>query len=101
VKKYLLILVIVSLFSGSCMLHSPVQYTSFGPNDHAFLLAQPYPRELALAKKRFQNFLRRANARQKLLLAQTPYVAVRAYTLTADEVPGLNLENGPGKNSDE
>jgi hypothetical protein len=88
-KKKLLIFALVSLSFASCALYGPPGYTPFGPNDHAFLVAQPYPREIALAKKRFQNFLRRADARQKLLLAQTPYIAVRAYTLTADEVPGL------------
>lgn len=53
------------------------------------MAAQPYPREIALGKKRFQNFVRRANEKQRLILAQTPYVAVRAYQLNADEVPGL------------
>jgi hypothetical protein len=61
------------------------------------MFAQPYPREVALAKKRFQNFLRHANKTQRLTLAQTPYVAVRAYTLTADEVPGLNWRMALGK----
>ena len=59
--------------------------------------AQPYPREVALAKKRFQNFLRHAKKTQRLTLTQTPYVAVRAYTLTADEVPGLNWRMALGK----
>jgi hypothetical protein len=89
-NKKLLALAIAGLFSASCAsLYGPLPYNPFGPNDHAFLAAQPYPREITLAKKRFQNFLGRANAKQKLVLAQTPYVAVRAYTLTADEVPGL------------
>ncbi len=51
--------------------------------------AQPYPKETLLAQKRFQNFLRRANSIQRLILAETPYVAVRAYQLIANEVPGL------------
>lgn len=51
--------------------------------------AQPYPRETLLAQKRFQNFLQRANANRRLILAETPYVAVRAYQLVANEVPGL------------
>ena len=51
--------------------------------------AQPYPKETLLAQKRFQNFLRRAKGKQRLILAETPYVAVRAYQLTANEVPGL------------
>jgi hypothetical protein len=96
-NKRLLILALVSLCCGSCALPGPGQYAPFGPNDHAFMSAQPYPREVALAKKRFQNFLRHANNTQRLTLAQTPYVAVRAYTLTTDEVPGLNWRMALGK----
>jgi hypothetical protein len=77
----------ISVACGSCAYH-PAS-TPFGPNDHAFMVAQPYPKEIALAKKRFQNFIRRANNKQRLKLAETPYVAVRAYELNADEVPGL------------
>jgi hypothetical protein len=51
--------------------------------------AQPYPRETLLAQKRFQNFLQRADAKRRLILAQTPFVAVRAYQLVANDVPGL------------
>jgi hypothetical protein len=53
------------------------------------MIARPYPKETQLAQKRFQNFLRRANANGRLTLAKTPYVAVRAYQLNAAEVPGL------------
>ena len=53
------------------------------------MIARPYPRETRLAQKRFQNFLRRANANERLTLAKTPFVAVRAYELNASEVPGL------------
>ena len=59
--------------------------------------AQPYPQETRLAQKRFQNFLRRANAKQRLTLAETPFVAVRAYQLTASEVPGLVWRMALGK----
>jgi hypothetical protein len=69
----------------------------FGPNDCAFMIAQPYPRETQLAQKRFQNFLRRANANQRLTLAKTPFVAVRAYQLNADEVPGLTWRMALGR----
>jgi hypothetical protein len=51
--------------------------------------AQPYPRETLLAQKRFQNFLQRADGKKRLVLAETPFVAVRAYQLVANEVPGL------------
>lgn len=61
----------------------------FGANDYAFMAAQPYPQEVALAQKRFQNFLRRANRKQQIFLARTPYVAVETYLLNAAEVPGL------------
>lgn len=61
----------------------------FGPNDYAFMVARPYPREIQLAQLRFQNFLRRANAKNRLTLAKTPFVAVRGYQLNASEVPWL------------
>jgi hypothetical protein len=79
---------IVGLACGSCALNSGPG-TPFGPDDYAFMSAHPFPKETALAEKRFQNFVRRANARQRLTLAETPFVAVRAYQLNADEVPGL------------
>ncbi len=97
VKNSLIALVLISLCSGSCAFHEATQRTPFGPNDHAFMAAQPYPREIALGKKRFQNFIRRANDKQKVTLAQTPYVAIRAYQLTADEVPWLTTKMALGK----
>jgi hypothetical protein len=59
--------------------------------------AQPYPQETLLAQKRFENFLRRANAKGRLILAETPFVAVSAYHLNADEVPGLVRRMALGK----
>jgi hypothetical protein len=59
--------------------------------------AKPYPGETQLAEKRFQNFLRRANAKQRLVLAETPFVAVRAYQLVANEVPYLNIRMALGR----
>ena len=94
-KKTLLLFGMISLACGSCAYHRAS--TPFGPNDHAFMAAQPYPREIALAKKRFENFIRRANDKQRFLLAQTPYVAVRAYELNAAEVPGLIWRMARGK----
>ena len=87
--RTLLLLVLISLACGSCALNPRSPGTPFGPDDYAFMRAQPYPQETALAQKRFQNFLRRANANGRLTLAKTPYVAVRAYQLKANEVPGL------------
>jgi hypothetical protein len=95
VRKTLLLFGMISLACGSCAYHRAS--TPFGPNDHAFMAAQPYPREIALAKKRFNNFIRRANGKQRFLLAQTPYVAVRAYELNAAEVPGLIWRMAWGK----
>ncbi len=89
------LLVLVSLACESCAYQQAS--TPFGPNDHAFMVAQPYPREVALAKKRFQNFIRRADQKQRLTLAETPYVAVRAYQLTADDVPWLTWKMALGK----
>jgi hypothetical protein len=82
---------------GSCALNPSGRWTPFGPDDYAFMGAQPYPQETALAQKRFRNFLRRANAKGRLTLAKTPYVAVRAYQLTASEVPGLTLRMALGR----
>ena len=88
---------IVSFGLASCALSPSSSGTPFGPNDYAFMEAQPYPQEIRLAQKRFQNFLRRANAKQRLTLAETPFVAVRAYQLTASEVPGLVWRMALGK----
>ncbi len=97
VKRSLFFIVLISLACESCV-HIPTTSGSpFGPNDYAFMRAQPYPRETLLARKRFQNFLRRANAKERLTLAETPYVAVRAYQLVASEVPGLTWRMALGK----
>jgi hypothetical protein len=96
-KRSLLFVVLISLGCGSCALNPSGRWTPFGPDDYAFMGAQPYPQETALAQKRFRNFLRRANAKGRLTLAKTPYVAVRAYQLTASEVPGLTLRMALGR----
>jgi hypothetical protein len=97
VKLPFAIAVLIALSFGSCALYSGAPGIPFGPNDYAFMIAQPYPSETQLARKRFQNFLRRANANQKLTLAKTPFVAVRAYQLKADEVPGLTWRMALGR----
>jgi hypothetical protein len=61
------------------------------------MAAQPYPQEAALAEKRFRNFIRRANAKTRSILAETPFVAVRAYQLTANDVPGLTWRMALGR----
>lgn len=88
-KRSLLFIVLASLACASCALRPRSSGTPFGPDDYAFMRAQPYPQETLLAQKRFQNFLRRADAKGRLTLSETPYVAVRAYQLIASEVPGL------------
>jgi hypothetical protein len=97
VKPLFLLAVLIALNFGSCALYPGAPGTPFGPNDYAFMIAQPYPKETQLAEKRFQNFLRRANANQKLTLAKTPFVAVRAYQLIADEGPWLTWKMAWGR----
>jgi hypothetical protein len=97
VKWPLLFIVLISLACGSCAVYPGSTGTPFGPDDYAFMRARPYPQETLLAQKRFQNFIRRANAKGRLTLAETPYVAVRAYQLNADEVPGLVWRMALGK----
>jgi hypothetical protein len=97
VKRPFLFTALISLLCGSCALRPDSIGTPFGPDDYAFMRAQPYPQETLLAQKRLQNFLRRANAKGRLTLAETPYVAVRAYQLKANEVPGLEWRMALGK----
>jgi hypothetical protein len=97
VKPSLFLAVFSALFCGSCATSPNSPGKPFGPNDYAFMIARPYPKETQLAQKRFQNFLRRANANGRLTLAKTPFVAVRAYLLNADEVPGLTWRIALGR----
>jgi hypothetical protein len=96
-KRPLFLFLLINLACGSCALKPGSTSTPFGPDDYAFMRAQPYPQETLLAQKRFQTFLRRANAKEKLTLAETPYVAVRAYQLTANDIPGLVWRIALGK----
>src|SRR5260370_8882998 len=79
----------VAFFCGSCAMSPSTPGTPFGPNDYAFMIARPYPKETQLAQKRFQNFLRRPNTNGRLTLAKTPFLAVRAYPLNANQLPVL------------
>lgn len=88
-QRLLLFFVLISFGCGSCALYPRSSGTPFGRDDYAFMRAQPYPRETLLAQKRFQNFIRRADPKERSTLAVTPFVAVRAYQLNASEVPGL------------
>jgi hypothetical protein len=97
VKRPLLFIILFSLLCGSCAQHPGSSGAPFGADDYAFMRAGPYAKETALAQKRFENFLRRANAKQRLTLAETPFVAVRAYQLKASEVPGLTIRMALGR----
>jgi hypothetical protein len=87
-----------ALTLGSCGLIYPRSGTPpFGPDDYAVGLAQAYPSEARLAQIRLHNFLSRANARNRQVLEETPYVAVQAYELTSGEVPWLPHRLGSGR----
>jgi hypothetical protein len=92
-----LIAALSALTLGSCALFYSRSGTPFGPDDYAVALAQPYPSEARLAQERLHNFLSRANARDRQVLEETPYVAVQAYELTSGEVPWLPHKLGFGK----
>jgi hypothetical protein len=95
--KFPILLAALSALSlGSCALFYSRSGTPFGWNDFAVALARPYPSEALLAQKRLRNFLSRANARDRQVLEETPYVAVQAYELTAGEVPWLAHKLGFG-----
>jgi hypothetical protein len=69
----------------------------YGGNDYAVGEAEPYPREVKLAKKRLANFIRRADPKQKQLLDQNPYVAVQASEIVAGEDWRLLRELSSGR----
>jgi len=73
---------------------APRQY---GTKDYAVGEAQPYPQEVKLAKQRLANFIRRADAKQRQLLDQNPYVAVQATQLVAGEIWPLLRELSSGR----
>ena len=57
-----------------------------GSTDYALMSATPYNSEIAIARARLEQFLYKANAKKRAILAQTPVVAVEASVLTAAEV---------------
>jgi hypothetical protein len=102
VKSIPQIALLVCLFLSSCTQLSlspllPASPKQYGANDYAVGEAEPYPQEVILAKKRLQNFIRRADPTQKELLAQNPYVAVQAYELVAGEIWPLLRELASGR----
>jgi hypothetical protein len=76
---------LLTLLLSSCEVLLPSGPKAYGPNDYALGEARPYPQEVRLAKLRLRNFLRRANARQRLALDQNLYVAIQANEITAGE----------------
>ncbi len=82
---------------SSCGVYFGGPIRPFGPDDYAIRLARPYPSEVALARKRLENFVRRANTRQVARLTQQPVVAVQAYQLTAAEIPWLAHQIAAGR----
>lgn len=61
------------------------------------MVAQPYPQEVLLAKKRLQNFLRRARLENQKTLQQTAFVAIEASQLSAGEVFSILRLLGTGQ----
>jgi hypothetical protein len=57
-----------------------------GSTDYALMSATPYNSEIAIARGRLEQFLYKANAKKRAILAQMPVVAVEASVLTAGEV---------------
>src|ERR1700737_2266031 len=54
--------------------------------DYGLISATPYISETNLGRERMDKFLAKMNPKKQALLAQTPYVAVQAGSLTAGEV---------------
>jgi len=74
-------LVIDALLHTACSTVSKESPTT----EYALMAATPYNAETAKARERLERFLAHANGRKRALLAQTPYVAVLAATVTAAE----------------
>lgn len=94
------IALLVSLFLTGCTELTdvlPPAPKSYGSNDYAVGEAKPYPQEVSLAKQRLQNFIRRADPKERQLLAQNAYVAVQANEFTAGEDWPLLRELSSGR----
>lgn len=98
VKNIRQIALLLALFVSSCtILVPPGPSQSYGTDDYAVGQAEPYPQEVKLGRQRLENFIRRANPRQKQLLAENPYVAVQANQLVAGEDWPLLRELASGR----
>jgi hypothetical protein len=96
-KPHALFLSLTVLTISSCASFNPSASAGSGQNEYAVRTASPNGAEISLAQKRLQNFLRRANARQRELLGQNPVVAVQANQIDASEVPGLVYQLSSGQ----
>jgi hypothetical protein len=96
-KPYLLLTLIAGLGLASCAAFDQSPTGAFGANDYAIRREPPNNSEISLAQRRLQNFVRRANARQRDELARYPVVAVQAGEISADEVPGLIYQLAAGQ----
>jgi hypothetical protein len=91
-KSHALLLSLAALAVSAC--------ASFNPSssiDYAVRHAAPNGADISLAQKRLQNFLRRADTRQRALLGQNPVVAVQANQIDANEVQGLIYQLSAGR----
>ena len=80
---------LTALAISSCASFNTSPGTAFSSIDYAVSQTAPNGQEISLGQERLQNFLQRANAHQRSLLGQYPVVAVQAYEIDANEVPGL------------
>jgi hypothetical protein len=92
-----LLLSLVTLAMSSCTSSNPSLFTGYSSIDYAVRHAAPNAQEISLAQKRLQNFLRRADTRQRAQLGQNPVVAVQANEIDASEVPGLIYQLASGQ----
>jgi hypothetical protein len=97
VKNIPQIALLIPLFLSACTELLPPAPKQYGANDYAVGEAQPYPQEVRLAKQRLQNFIRRANPKQRQLLAQNPYIAVQANEMVAGDDWPLLREVSSGR----
>jgi hypothetical protein len=96
-KSHSFLLALAAFAISSCAWFNPSAGTGYGPIDYAVRRAAPNGAEISLAQRRLENFLRRADARQRGLLGQNPTVAVQANQIDASEVPGLIYQLSSGQ----
>ena len=97
IRAVLGLLLTLSLISCSYYFGNPDIGLPFGPKDYGLMVAQPYPQEVLLAKKRLQNFLQRGKLRNQKTLQQTAFVAIEASQLSAGEIFAILRLLGTGQ----